>query len=286
MKFNKNNTCLHFLEPGATIDFEVPKRDQEFSLADKMDFKQSVIESFTEGLWKKQLEVFGAPKIQFVSRPFLLAFEKGKRKLSEVFDKEEILQSGVLMWTSGDPGCLQVTNTVFYSVQSGNVDGEWQCALVMSLFQKASKDPLPVLAACYVFQPKKETLKNFTNDKWSELKLDFNYWASFIISFACFCRYCEIETKVVAPQHKEHHAGEKYVNETKSKVEILDANWFTTIVRSEGFTVGADTGGFFRWQPCGPGQKLRQLKWIMPYEKEGYTRKAKKLLHDGEQQTE
>jgi hypothetical protein len=154
------------------------------------------------------------------------------------------------------------------------------------MFQKVSKDPLPVLAACYILAPTKDTIKQFTNKMWGKLGLDFNYWASFIISFVCFCKYCEIETKVVAPQRKEHHAGEKYKNESKSSVEILDSTWFTTIVRSGAFTVGEETGGFFRWQPYGPGQTKRRLQWIMPFEKDGYTRKAKKLLHDESRKTD
>jgi hypothetical protein len=73
---------------------------------------------------------------------------------------------------------------------------------------------------------------------------------------------------------------QKYVNESAEAVEILDSTWFTTIVRSAGFMVGAATGGFFRLQPCGPGLTEKKLIWIGPYEKKGYTKRAK-VVRDG-----
>jgi hypothetical protein len=75
------------------------------------------------------------------------------------------------------------------------------------------------------------------------------------------------------------HRNEKYVNETALPIEILDSTWFTTIVRSEGFSVGAETGGFFRWQRFGPGSSQRKIIWVAPFEKKGYTRRAGKLMH-------
>jgi hypothetical protein len=62
-------------------------------------------------------------------------------------------------------------------------------------------------------------------------------------------------------------------NETKYAVEILDSTWFTTIIRSEGFRVG----GHFRMEPYGPGMAQKKLIWIEPFEKTGYTRKARIL---------
>jgi hypothetical protein len=57
----------------------------------------------------------------------------------------------------------------------------------------------------------------------------------------------------------------------------MDATWFTTFIRSEEFAVGANTGGFFRLQPCGKDLKDRKLIWVLPFTKHGYTRKAKVL---------
>ena len=42
-------------------------------------------------------------------------------------------------------------------------------------------------------------------------------------------------------------------------------------------TVGARTGGFPRWQVYGPDKSERKLIWVPPFEKHGYTRKAKML---------
>jgi hypothetical protein len=86
-----------------------------------------------------------------------------------------------------------------------------------------------------------------------------------------------VEKMIVPPGKKAFHTNQKYVNETKSPIEVLDATWFTTFIRSEEFAVGAATGGFFRLQPCGKDNKDRKLIWISPFKKFGYTRKAKVL---------
>jgi hypothetical protein len=73
---------------------------------------------------------------------------------------------------------------------------------------------------------------------------------SLLLCLNIFMKYCEVETKIVPPGKKAFKANQQYVNDTKSPIEILDASWFTTFIRSEEFTVGADTGGFFRLQPA------------------------------------
>jgi hypothetical protein len=96
-----------------------------------------------------------------------------------------------------------------------------------------------------------------------------------------FMKFCELETEIIPDGKMAFHVDQKYVNDTKQPVEIQDSTWFTTIVRSEGFWVGGETGGFFRLQPCGPGLAEKKLIWIYPFEKEGYTRKAW-MLREGE----
>lgn len=88
-----------------------------------------------------------------------------------------------------------------------------------------------------------------------------------------FLKYCELETKIIKSNGRANHIGVKYVNETKSAIEVLDSTWFTTIVKSDGFMVR----GHFRFQPYGPNNSLRRLQWIDGFEKEGYTRTAKVL---------
>lgn len=67
---------------------------------------------------------------------------------------------------------------------------------------------------------------------------------------------------------------ERYLNRMDTPVNILDSSFFTTIVRTEGFTVGGDVG-FPRKQRYGPERSLVKLIWIFPFSKNGYTRKAK-----------
>lgn len=85
--------------------------------------------------------------------------------------------------------------------------------------------------------------------------------------------FAEIETKIIEAESKKHpntHNGVK--NSTKVPIAVVDSTWFTNIIRTSGFGVN----GHFRFQPCGKNLKERKLIWINPFEKQGYTRTAKK----------
>jgi hypothetical protein len=88
-----------------------------------------------------------------------------------------------------------------------------------------------------------------------------------------FLTFAECETKVINAEtgHRAKVNNEKYVTDIKSNVEIVDSNWFTTIIHSNGFNVS----GHFRLQPIGHGRNERRLIWIKDFEKHGYTRRAR-----------
>lgn len=127
---------------------------------------------------------------------------------------------------------------------------------------------------CFVYLSKAD--KDYREYIWKgflDQGRDCAWWVSEILLFKTFLKYADIETKIVNGKRREKHCGEKYVNETNHKVEILDSTYFTTISRTEGFGVS----GHFRFQPFGPGMAQKRLQWIADYQKSGYTRTAKIL---------
>lgn len=93
--------------------------------------------------------------------------------------------------------------------------------------------------------------------------------------YLLFMKYAEVETKTIEPGKKEELFNCKYVNDTETKITILNSTWFTTLVKSDAFKVR----GHFRLQPCGEGLKNRKLIWINDFVKDGYIATAKKLSH-------
>ncbi len=87
-----------------------------------------------------------------------------------------------------------------------------------------------------------------------------------------FIKKCEIEQKVLKPKEKYRDNGQKYYNESKSNVTILDCKWFTELIRDTPFSVK----GHLRWQVHGEGRRNRKLIWIDEFQKEGYHRKPQK----------
>jgi hypothetical protein len=98
------------------------------------------------------------------------------------------------------------------------------------------------------------------------------------LKILAFIRYADIEVRVLNNTNKTTVIkGDKIENNLNTKVDVLDATWYTTLIRTEGFKVS----GHFRLQPYGEGMKDKKLIWISDFEKKGYTRTAKKLNTNG-----
>lgn len=270
MKLNYRNTCLHFLDQPEKMDFYLPDTNKNLSKAEQLAFAHSVKNAFVD-LCSKNTEGLFKQKIRFLTRPFLEAYQKGKSKLIDVFDKEEFEETGVFLTQSGS-----YTNTYFYYLKTYIEESTWRVDFCLMVFTKNTHSDLPGLDAC-IFETEKAT-KTFIWKDWEDKGMDAAHWMTWLVCLPIFLKYCPMETKMVNGGRREKHVGEKYVNETKYAVEILDSTWFTTIIRSEGFKVG----GHFRMQPYGPGMTQRRLQWIEPFEKHGYKREAKILNHEAD----
>lgn len=106
----------------------------------------------------------------------------------------------------------------------------------------------------------------FTKDTWIEF-----------IKMIIFTELSELETVVLEPNQK---TGTKktgrYLNDSKSRVVIVDSAWSKKLIKSDGFLVSGHT----RLQSYGAGNKYRKPIWIDSYEKEGYTREATMTKHN------
>ena len=91
----------------------------------------------------------------------------------------------------------------------------------------------------------------------------------------------EVETLLIASgaRRKSLDSDDVFMNRTPFLVTQLDSTWLKTIVRTEGFMVR----GHFRLQRYGEGNLQRKLIYIEPFEKHGYTRRAKKLIEEEKQ---
>ena len=96
------------------------------------------------------------------------------------------------------------------------------------------------------------------------------------IQLLIFFEFSEIEEQVLKPnQSKGTRREGKIKNESNLSVIVVDSLWnkFTRVCGE--FMVS----GHFRWQPCGKGNKDRELIYITEFTKEGYTRKATKEMN-------
>jgi len=267
MKINYRNTCLDFLDHPEKMAFHIPDNNHFEDLSpESWKFCYSVRDAFTALVKADCDPKFFREKIRYISDPFWEAYVRARASLANVFDLEEMEETGTFI--TQKPG---MTHTYFYYVKTTGQGENWEMDWALMLFTKRPSAETAGLDLCMTSN--KESRKNFIWKEWEDAGMNEGYWMGWLIGLLCFIKYCPLETKFVAAGKKEHHVGTKYVNETAYKVEILDSTWFTTIVRSEGFGVS----GHFRMQPWGPGMTQRRLQWIEPFEKHGYMRKARIL---------
>ncbi len=101
----------------------------------------------------------------------------------------------------------------------------------------------------------------------------------YILSFLILYNFTETDNKIIfgldsGKPRKVKIDSEKFLNDTKNNIEIIDANYFTKIIRTGEFGVS----GHFRLQSHGKDNELTKLIYIEPYKKNGYTREAKQEL--------
>lgn len=265
MKINYKNTAIGLLENMAPDKFRIIDDGGETTMQDKINLGLSIVR-----IWENIKPRF-SKHVRYISQSFYEAYERGSYKMKDVLDAEDLDESGVYIFKASN----SETNTIFYSLKTWGKGIDYEMDATILIFNSNTKKDKPALgivsqrrpgmpAGAARFYGSKNALK--ANIKPIGVIAD-------ILSMVLFFKYCDIETKIIKGNRKENHIGVKYVNETKSDIEVIDSTWFTTIVKSEGFHVR----GHFRFQPCGQGLKDRKLIWISDYDKDGYTRTAKVL---------
>lgn len=275
MKINYKNTALGLIDDPGNFNFGFPDPDITPKIPPKelREFGMSLIKSVPH------LKLLIGDNIQYMSHSFVEAFGKAFPKLKSLFHNEEINDGGVLI-TGGHTNGYTHFHTYYYAITSvRNKDGIMGYNVVFIDFSKHAKSDTHTMDVYLSVQTNttKESVitKSIIWDGYALNKKDETYWEIFIIAFCLFKKYCDIETKVVEPKNRRAKVGgQKYLNETDKRIQILDCTWFTNLVVSGKFGVT----GHLRWQPWGPGLTQRKLIWVDAYEKEGYTRTAKVLI--------
>jgi len=256
MKITEKNTAIGLLDKMDLSSFTISEDADKTPLEYKRAFAASLV-----GEWHKIAPAF-VDKIQYISDPFYKAYDKSVGKLAPVFFDQDIDESGTFI-SRASPS---ETNTIFYNILATGKGENYKLSCIILFFSNNTKDAKPCLNI-FINRSEKGVKEYFSEVATRNGLTNISICAD-LMTMILFMKYVDLETKFVNGGRKDHHAGVKYVNDTKRKIEILDSHWFTTIVRSEGFEVT----GHFRLQPYKDGKKLI---WIEKFDKKGYTRTAK-----------
>lgn len=278
MKINRNNTALQYLDPAAPLNFGVALTK------DKNQNKASLMGAQAKDSFPTLRTRCLTGKVRYICEPFEDAYESAKDRLRlDMTDHGDVIQeSGVFIFKVRDGAGKGGYNTIYYSFNCGPMvepDGEqvYQMKGSIMAFCSLKHYPQPALFAAYYITRDKQKISWFCNEMEEGKAGSGGAFELFVdtLYLVLFLRYCPVETKIIPAGRKAEVTGMKYLNDTKSTVEIVDSTWFTTIIRTEGFGVK----GHFRLQPY-PKLGTKKFIYIAPFEKKGYTRKAK-VLNNG-----
>lgn len=252
---NKIRTELPFLNLQQNEFYD--SFDKEMSNAFKI--RKMIFESWQE------LQPAYSSNIEIISKNFLLALERSY----DAFLKPELFEeiagefNGTLILPGGEAICYR------FEMAQPHWDekGQLRYGVAGDAIRIDTDGNRLVLAV--IDDKAYDAVKAKLIDRHSE---DAEGIFDIVIVHALFKRYAEIRT-VDAKSIKRPLADEPELKTTINGIRFLDASWYTTIVRKEGFGVR----GHFRLQPCGPHRSDKKLIYIHEYQKNGYVRRAKLL---------
>lgn len=202
--------------------------------------------------------------VYYLTAPFTKAFEMAKNKL---------IDSNLWKNIEDQTYCLLVNKESFLINIKNDKPHE---ILDLKIFHFAESDIFASYGECSLIYDDELTLRlgpftGFISVNLDETPVSLTNLAGTWALMNLFIKYAEIQTKELTPKSKNKDINCKYINDTKTRVTMLDSTWFTTLVKSDAFKVR----GHFRLQPKKKdGEWIKELIWINDFGKGGYTRKA------------
>lgn len=251
MIFKNKNLGLGFLSDGA-----IPLKSNDI-----MSFmKHNARDQFNKVYNSREKEI--KANVRYLSKPFIHAFEKARASIADY------LKSAV--WgMKNDAGVLIVeSDVVVYSLVVGldRVD----------FFIGAIHNGYLALAGTMSIDRGGVDISDYWVSQGYNGSVEIVNFFALPLGYLAFMQFAETETQDVEPRKKKKVFGEKLKNDTGFKIRVVGCEWYTTLVRSEGF----DVRGHFRLQPFGRNMEQRKLIWINPFKKHGYTRRAQIIINE------
>lgn len=192
--------------------------------------------------------------VQYLTKPFLLSVMRFADNLIEVFPTiAENIPDRKGVYLLGN-------QFVFYKVVNKVINFSVGSGLTEFGRVRIEKGQIYGIFAEGVYEKK----DNETDKDW---------WAKMMIVLFYFLDNCEVETKMITAKSERTIGLDRYLNQTRSNVGVINCTWFTTLVSN----IPHGVTGHFRWQPFGEGRAQRKLIWIQDFIRNGFTRRARVL---------
>lgn len=164
-------------------------------------------------------------RVHYVPRPFQKAYVKVQNGLDGVFVDVPVEQSGTIIFPSGDLG----TQTSFYHLLAGpgrHEEREIHCTIIS--FINMEDEPQPML--CHLVRLSSDYCWSFDEDRLTERGMSALGIVECILGLVIFTRFWALKAKIILPGQQTVYRNQRYDNNTKQPIEILDWTRFTKIV--------------------------------------------------------
>jgi len=143
----------------------------------------------------------------------------------------------------------------------------WFCHLTFKYNKKSDNDGHMNWVMFFINRETMELCEHFEHQDVINLE-------EFVYKFLCFFYLTENTEEIIPPGrvYGTRKTG-KTSNDFRFPLTVVTSKWNITSIRTDSFGVR----GHFRVQPCGVGRTNYEIIFIEPFEKSGYTRKAKSL---------
>jgi hypothetical protein len=213
MKINEKNTALHLLNEGDRMPFGID-----------MDVKDArVAAQFLHEVFPT-LRPLLRQRVQFVRRPFMDAYVKVQHGLDGFYVDVPVEQSGAFIFPSGDLG----TQTLFYQLLAGpgrHDEREIHCTIVSFINVEDEQQP----KLCYLVKRSTGYCWSFDEDGLMECRVSAMGIVECIVGLVIFSTFWERKTKIILPGQQAVHGNQRYDNDTKQPIEILNWAWFKKV---------------------------------------------------------
>ena len=265
---------LQFLDKGLLpkLNGKINFRGDDIQVWNQEPGAVDTAQYFVNEMYKGRVADRCSHNIYVIAKPFIEAMNRSANAFRNI-------SRGVELDKLFEDCCIVIDNLTYiaHQIDDGPFRGDYALSIYMTGEGENIKGISIVYLGTLVFKKGDEYHYVFDMTLLSTMfekpAFDYDATESIVDKFLgilIFKHYAKVELDIVngKQRKKSELLNEKLINETSNGIQVLDSQWYTSVFRTEGFTV---RGHFRFYSSC------NRLVYVNEFQKHGYHRHAKIL---------